>query len=222
MQLVDLLRECAELESHVGELYQGFAARWRADRDLASFWTEMASAERQHASLLLSAAAALALEKPERLEAIDATSLASIRGFVRALTSWPAPTNVDDALKTALELEELELDRVYAELLRISGVESAGASTDEQCSIEEHVELLLAMIERRATDQGLRGRVEAHRRSREAAPPASIGAALRGISKRLWGERRAPPKTTTESKASEISRPATKNRGSGRARPLRR
>lgn len=221
MQLVDLLRECAELESHIGELYQGFAARWHADRDLASFWTEMASAERQHASLL-SAAAALAIEKPERLEAIDATSLAAIRGFVRALTSWPAPTNVDDALKTALELEELELDRVYAELLRISGVESAGASTDEQCSIEEHVELLLAMIERRATDQGLRRRVEAHRRSREAAPPASIGAALRGISKRLWGERRAPPKTTTESKASEISRPATKNRGSGRARPLRR
>jgi rubrerythrin len=221
VQLADLLRECAELESHIGELYQGFAARWHADRDLASFWTEMASAERRHASLL-SAAAALAIEKPERLEAIDATSLASIRGFVRALTSWPAPTNVDDALKTALELEELELDRVYAELLRISGVESAGASTDEHCSIEEHVELLLAMIERRATDEGLQRRVEAHRRSREAAPPASIGAALRGISKRLWGERRAPPKTATGAKASEISRPATKNRGSGRARPLRR
>jgi len=221
VQLADLLRECAELESHIGELYQRFAARWHADRDLAPFWTEMASAERQHASLL-SAVAALAVEKPERLEAIDATSLASIRGFVRALTSWPAPTNVDDALKTALELEELELDRVYAELLRISGVESARASTDEPCGIEEHVELLLAMIERRATDQGLRRRVEAHRRSRGAAPPASIGAALRGVSKRLWGERRAPPETATESKASEGSRPATRNRGSGRARPLRR
>jgi rubrerythrin len=221
VRLADLLRECAELESRIGELYQGFAARWHADRDLASFWTEMASAERQHASLL-SAAAALAIEKPERLEAIDATSLASIRGFVRALTSWPAPTNVDDALKTALELEELELDRVYAELLRISGGESAGAGTDEQFGIEEHVELLLAMIERRATDQALRRRVEGHRRSREAAPPASLGAALRGVSKRLWGERRAPPETTTESKASEISRPATKNRGGGRARPSRR
>ena len=71
MQLADLLRECAELESHIGELYQGFAARWHADRDLASFWTEMASAERQHASLL-SAAAELAMWfEPAELHGYD-------------------------------------------------------------------------------------------------------------------------------------------------------
>ena len=61
MRLVDLLRQCAELEIRIGELYQDFAARWHADSGLAWFWTEMAAEERQHASLL--SAAALALEK---------------------------------------------------------------------------------------------------------------------------------------------------------------
>ena len=134
---------------------------------------------------------------------------------MRALTSWPAPATVDEALKTALELEELELDRVHAELLRISGLESAGAGVDERGAIEEHVERLLAMIEHRATDEGLRRRAEAHRHSREAAPPASIDAALRAISKRLWGERGAPSRTITESKSSKIWLPTTKGRGSG-------
>jgi hypothetical protein len=190
MRLVDLLRQFAELENRIGELYQDCAARWHADSGLASFWTEMASTERQHASLL-SAAAGLTLEK-EPHEPIDAASLASIRGFVRALTSWPAPATVDDALKNALELEELELDHIYAELLRISGLECAGSAFDKQSGAEEHVELLLAMIERRATDEGLRRRADAHRRSHEAARPASVGAALRAISKRLWRERGAP------------------------------
>jgi hypothetical protein len=194
VRLVDLLRQCAALESAIGDLYQDFAARWHADSGLASFWTEMASTERQHASLL-SAAAALALEKAPH-EAIDATSLASIRGFVLALTSWPAPATIDDALKNALELEELELDHIYAELLRISGLESAGASIDRPRGAEEHVELLLAMIERRAIDEGLRRRADAHRRSPQAAPPASVGAALRAIAKRLWSERGAPSSHT--------------------------
>src|SRR5436309_5516739 len=176
MRLVTLLRQCAELENAIGDLYQDFAARWHADSGLAPFWTEMASTERQHASLL-SAAAALALEK-EPHDRIDATSVASIRGFVCALTSWPAPATLDDALKNALELEELELDHIYAELLRISGLESAGTAIAKQGGGEEHLELLLAMIERRATDEPLRRRAEARRRSHEAAPPASIGAAL--------------------------------------------
>jgi hypothetical protein len=213
VRLVDLLRQFAELESRIGELYQDFAARWHADSGLASFWNEMASTERQHASLL-SAAAALALEH-ERHEAVEATSLASIRGFVRALTSWPAPVSVDESLKNALELEELELDHVYAELLRTSGFESAGTAIDERGGGEEHVELLLAMIERRGTDEGLRRRAEAHRRSRKAAPPASVGAALRAISKRLCSERRTPSRTIPEATSSEISHPATKHRGSG-------
>src|SRR5262249_23696944 len=144
VRLVDLLRQCAELESAIGDFYSELAVRWRADPGLASFWTEMASTERQHSSLL-SAAAALAIEKRPH-EAIDATSLASIRGFVRALTSLPAPASVDDALKNSLELEELELEHVYAKLLRISGVESAGAPIDKP-DAQEHVELLLAMIE---------------------------------------------------------------------------
>jgi len=190
MRLVDLFRQCAELESAIGDLYQDFAARWQADAGLASFWTEMASTERQHASLL-SAAADLALEK-EWCEPIDATSVASIRGFVTALTSWPAPATVDDALKNALDLEELELDHIYAEFLRISGLESAGSGIEQLGRGQEHVELLLDMIERRATDEGLRRRVEGHRRSPEAAPPASAVAALRAISKRLWGEPGAP------------------------------
>jgi len=212
VRLVDLLRQFEELESRIGELYQDFAARWHADSGLASFWTEMASTERQHASLL--SAAALALEN-ERHEAVDATSLASIRGFVRALTSWPAPVTVDESLKNALELEELELDHVYAELLRPSGLESAGTAIDERGGGEEHVELLLAMIERRATDEGLRRRAEAHRRSREAAPPASVGTALRAISKRLGSERRTPSRTVPEVTSSDSSHPATKHRGSG-------
>jgi hypothetical protein len=188
VRLVDLLRQCAELESRIGELYQAFAVRWHADSPLASFWSEMASAERQHASLL-STAAALALEKLERHEAVDPANFASIRGFVLALTSYPAPATVDEALRTALELEELELDRVHAELLRISGLESASSCVEERAAAEEHVEQLLTMIERCATDEGLRRRVEAHRCSREAVPPASVDAALRAISQRLWRDR---------------------------------
>jgi hypothetical protein len=211
VRLVDLLRQFAELESRIGELYQDFAARWHADSGLASFWTEMASTERQHASLL-SGAAALALEK-ERHEAIDVTSLASIRGFVSALTSWPAPATVDESLKNALELEELELDHIYPELLRASGLESVGTAIDER-GAEDHVELLLAMIERRAADEGLRRRAEAHRRRREAAPPPNAGAALRAISKRLCIERGTLSTTTPEVTSSDGSRRATKHRGS--------
>ncbi|HSD11662.1 MAG TPA: hypothetical protein VLF14_11785 [Candidatus Binatia bacterium] len=213
MQLVDLLRQCAELETRIGELYQAFALRWNADSPVASFWSEMASAERQHASSL-SAAAALSLEKQERHDAIDPTNFASIRGFVLALTSHPPPATLDEALRTALELEELELDRVHAELLRGSRLESAGGGVEERAGAEEHVEQLLVMIERCATNEGLRRRAAAHRRSREAGPPAGVDAVLRAISQRLWGDRGTRSGTATEPTSSKIRLPTTKGGGS--------
>ena len=66
MGLADLLCQCAEIESRIGDLYQEFAVRWRSDPDLASFSTAMASTERHHASLL-SAPAVLAVEKGTRV-----------------------------------------------------------------------------------------------------------------------------------------------------------
>jgi rubrerythrin len=218
MRLVDLLSQCAELEIRIGELYQAFALRWHADSRLASFWSGMASEERHHASVL-SAAAALAHEKEDLREAADPRSFASIRGFVLALTSYPAPTTVDDALRTALELEELELDRVHTELVRLSGLEAAGADDEGRAAAEEHVEQLLAMIERCATDEGLRRRVEANRRNREAAPPASVEAALRAISRRLWGAAERPSGTAAQPRSPKTRPSTTRNRGGDESDP---
>jgi hypothetical protein len=178
MRLSELLQECARLEDRIRNLYEFFGSVFGEDAELGSFWSEMARAERAHASRLQEAA-----DNPRADEqTADASPLDLIRGYVGALTSGWRPATLDEALRTALDLEELELDHVHAVLLQILGEpppEPASHGNDE------HRELLLDMIARRGTGRALRERAEAQRRRGRSGEDPSIAGLLRAIERQI-------------------------------------
>lgn len=199
VRLVDFLRDCIELETRIGDLYERYASLWSSDPRVARFWAEMSFEERVHAAVL--AACKRALEDNDRQEPIDRAGWAAVRGFVRALTTWAEPRSLDEALDTALNLEELELGRIHGEILRLSGLTSEGAGIARDPSDERHVESLLTAIERHGRDVRLRQRAEAHRANRAGDDrPATISAALRTTCRRVVGDR-APTRALLSSHA---------------------
>jgi hypothetical protein len=178
MRLSELLQECARLEDRIGDLYERFGAAFGEDAELGSFWSEMAQAERAHASVLQEAA-----DNPRADEqSADASALGVIRGYVGALTGWRTPATLDEALRTALDIEELELDQVHAALLGVLGEPFPKPGSHEN---DEHRALLLDVIARRGTARALLARAEAQRRRGRSRDEPSIASLLKAIERQI-------------------------------------
>jgi hypothetical protein len=160
MKLANALRQCAEVERTIAQIYQSFATKW-PDSPLASFWRAFAAEEIRHGQLLEEAADGT----PEtREELIDAGRIAEIRGIVHGFLAVP-PSSMDDALGTALDLESLEVEHIYRRMMAVVGdlphVQGSVGKILREAA--HHDEPLLDMIEDYAGDPALRIRVKEER-----------------------------------------------------------
>jgi rubrerythrin len=160
MKLADTLRECAGLERRIAGFYQQFAELWREDEELAHVWQWMADEELGHAYALETAA--LRIDPTRRRERIDREALAQLRGYVVGTGRIIGAISLDDAFRTALELETLELHRIYLQILNRLGDDPALEKTLRDClaKLGPHEAPLLETIERRTSVPELRARVE--------------------------------------------------------------
>ena len=158
MRLSEILRQCGEIERHVAGVYRRFAKLW-PEGELGSFWCEMAAEEEKHADIL---DAASEYVTKDRSLSIDARVIARLRGYVKGLTSVRRPIDLDQALRTACEVERAELDRIYEVLVNLLGESFLRVSRTIAKSVVElgrHQERLFSIVERFAEDSGLRGEV---------------------------------------------------------------
>lgn len=171
MRLHEALREFSRIEARIGDLYERFAAD-RADvPELADFWRDMAAEERTHAGILEAAAEYFA-SSPER-EPIDHELIAVVRGYLAAISGSTSSLTVTETLAIALDVETLELDAVFAELVRRSGGEFTRISREIDLALSglaHHEQGLHEMIERHAEDETLLERSRT-RRARAPGPP---------------------------------------------------
>lgn len=184
MRLNEVLRQCSEIERYVARVYERFAEQW-TDGEIGSFWRRMALTEKTHAEVL---EAASEYVDEDRSEPLDAGDIARIRGYVKGVTSIRTPCDLDEALRTALEVERMELDRVYAVLVGLIGegfLRMSRTIGESLAALAEHHDSLSSAIERFGEDPRLLA--EASRWGEAAAKDSidleeSLREALRALS----------------------------------------
>jgi hypothetical protein len=153
MKLCEIIGHCAGIERTIAEIYAGFAERW-PQPPLGPLWRALANEELGHGVLLDNAARLPAATREE--PSIDARQLDAIRESV--VKRFPKlGTTLDQALDTALDLEELELDNIYRRLLALTTDDSRMSSTFRTAlgQYSHHEERLLAAIDEHSKDPAL-------------------------------------------------------------------
>ena len=173
VKLTETLRECAELERRIAGFYEQFASLWSDPPEVRAFWEIMAREELGHAAALEELADEIAGLPPRGR--LDRSALAQLRGYVTGRGRIVGEISLDDAFRTALDLESLELDRVYRLLIDVAtrGSHPRKDAFERTLSkIGPHKHSLLEMIERHALAEDLRKEV-ARRRQIRARPPVN-------------------------------------------------
>ncbi|MET0153845.1 MAG: hypothetical protein ABW298_14715 [Candidatus Binatia bacterium] len=153
MKLCEIIGHCAGIERTIAEIYASFAERW-PQPPFGPVWRELANEELGHGALLDNAARLPAAGRKDA--SIDAAKLGAIRE--RVVQSFPKrTTTLEQALDTALDLEELELDNIYRRLLALTTDDSRMSSTFRTAlgQYSHHEERLLAAIDEHAKDPAL-------------------------------------------------------------------
>lgn len=182
MRLSDAFRESARIEELAADLYGRFAEDSAKDFEVAQFWRRMSQAEQLHAASLRGAAARL--ESRHQSTTVDLRSIAAIRGFMSAMTSDVGAKSLDQAFRVALEIESLELDRMYRELLGRESAELSdlGEVFDANATeVGDHEESLLLMIEARSRDPGLVADARRRRAGHRGATSTPLGMMLHRV-----------------------------------------
>jgi len=156
MKLSEVITSCADIERLIGEVYDGFAARW-PDAPTTALWRGLAQQERAHGALLDDVARMAAADRID--PSFDATKLGALRRAV-ADRMPSQTTTLDQALTTALDLEGLELDTVYRRLLALTADDSSLSSVFRSAlgQSAQHEAQILAAIESNSRDPVLLAR----------------------------------------------------------------
>jgi rubrerythrin len=165
VKLAETLRECAALERRIASFYREFAQAWSKDEELGPFWLALADEEIAHAKLLEDLASRLEPESPQ--SPIDRAALAELRGYVTGRARILGPITLDEALRATLDLEALELDRLYTALVALAREKPAlPADVLEQTRLRlgPHRVPVADVVARRATDEELKRKAERLRR----------------------------------------------------------
>jgi rubrerythrin len=159
MKLSEIIEQCAGTERTIADVYRSFAERW-PDPPLGDLWRVLAEEEVGHGVLLDNAARLPAADREE--SSIEIGKLDAIRARVIRHIANPE-TTIDDALSSALDLEELELENVYRRLLALTADDSRMASAFRGAlgQFSHHEQRLIAAIDAFAKTPALRERGKA-------------------------------------------------------------
>ncbi|MBI4489738.1 MAG: hypothetical protein HY694_11685 [Deltaproteobacteria bacterium] len=123
----DPLERFAEIERLVGKVYFRFSHLFLHHPELRDFWWEMAVQEEQHASILLACKDMIENYTDEaRDPSISREKADQLKEQLSAyLTKGTPSLTVEEAFKSALEIETSEIDAIYSKLLHLGGPKTA-------------------------------------------------------------------------------------------------
>lgn len=119
----DPLQRFAEIERLVGKVYFRFSHLFLHHGELRDFWWQMAMDEEQHASILLACREMIENYEDEAPDPdITREKADQLKTQLESYLGQGTPSiTVEDAFKTALEIETSEIDAIYSKLLHLGG-----------------------------------------------------------------------------------------------------
>lgn len=125
--LFDLLDRFAELERLVSKIYFRFSHLFLHHSELRDFWWQMGVEEDQHGNILLACKEIIKNFSDDQLDPMISRQAADeIKERLTRYLSEGTPTiTVEEAFRTALEIETSEIDAIYGKLVQLGGPEVA-------------------------------------------------------------------------------------------------
>jgi predicted transcriptional regulator len=119
----DPLERFAEIERLVAKVYFRFSHLFLYDRELRDFWWQMAVDEEQHCSILLACKELIENYSDEKLDpSISREKADQLKEQLSAYLNKGTPSlTVEEAFRTALEIETSEIDAIYSKLVYMGG-----------------------------------------------------------------------------------------------------
>jgi rubrerythrin len=119
----DPLLRFAEIERLVAKIYYRFSHLFLPQPELRDFWWEMAREEEQHACILNACRAVIEAYDDEKLGPTIHPAIADeLKERLRAyLNRGTASLSVEEAFRTAVEIETSEIDAIYSKLVQLGG-----------------------------------------------------------------------------------------------------
>ncbi|MSP38172.1 MAG: hypothetical protein EXR70_06750 [Deltaproteobacteria bacterium] len=136
----DPLLSFAAIERLVSKIYFRFSHLFLAQPELRDFWWEMAKEEEQHACILQACRAVIVNFADEPLDPTinrDKAQQLSLR-LNAYLAQGTARLTIDEAFRTAVEIESSEIDAIYSKLTQLGG--EAVAKTMENLGVPASVQ----------------------------------------------------------------------------------
>ena len=123
----DPLLSFAAIERLVSKIYFRFSHLFLTNPELRDFWWEMAKEEEQHACILHACRAVIENYQEDKLD--PSVNYEKARELNLRLTGLlaqgTAALSVDQAFRTALDIENSEIDAIYGKLIRLGGPQIA-------------------------------------------------------------------------------------------------
>jgi len=119
----DPLQRFADIERLVSKVYFRFSHLFLHHTELRDFWWEMAVEEEEHASILLACKQLIENYKDEAVDpAITREKASQLTEQISSYLSKGTPSiSIEEAFRTALEIETSEIDAIYSKLLHLGG-----------------------------------------------------------------------------------------------------
>ena len=119
----DPLQRFADIERLVSKVYFRFSHLFLHHTELRDFWWEMAVEEEEHASILLACKQMIENYEDEAIDPTITQEKADQLGEqIRSYLSKGTPSiSIEEAFRTALEIETSEIDAIYSKLLHLGG-----------------------------------------------------------------------------------------------------
>jgi hypothetical protein len=119
----DPLVRFSDVERLVSKIYFRFSHLFLSHTELRDFWWQMANEEEQHACILNACRVLIENYEDEKLDpSITAQKADELRDWLLVyLNKGTAAITVEEAFRTALEIETSEIDAIYSRLLQLGG-----------------------------------------------------------------------------------------------------
>jgi len=123
----DPLLSFAAIERLVSKIYFRFSHLFLSNPELRDFWWEMAKEEEQHACILNACRAVIENYEEDKLDpSISHDKARDLNSWLTTfLAQGTAALTVDEAFRTALNIESSEIDAIYGKLIRLGGPQIA-------------------------------------------------------------------------------------------------
>ncbi len=123
LESFDPLERFAEIERLVAKVYFRFSHLFLHQSELRDFWWEMAIQEEEHSSILLACKELIENYSDEKLDpSISREKADQLKEQLSAYLNKGTPSlTVEEAFRTALEIETSEIDAIYSKLVYMGG-----------------------------------------------------------------------------------------------------